>query len=73
MKVLASLSADWGSVWQRRQVEAEAWSELHPLAELDHPILIKSREQFGADPAQDLPRGLIECSGELRLQEVRFS
>ncbi|MGV8973229.1 MAG: DUF3039 domain-containing protein [Rhodoglobus sp.] len=73
VKVLAALNEGWGNVRQRRQVEAETWSELHPFAELDHPILVKSREQFGEDPARDQPRGLIDCSGELRLQEVRFS
>ncbi len=69
--VLHELKDGWPRPGVRRQIEQEHWEELRPLAELNHPILVKAREVMGSDPKQDHPRGRIECTGDLALAEIR--
>lgn len=71
LQVLRSLQDGWESASQQRAIQDQRWHDLHPLAELAHPILAKCREQFGSDPAADLYRGRIDSSGALALAEVR--
>ena len=73
LAVLVDLKNGWSSPWPRRLIETADWNSLRPLAELPHPILQKAREILGSEPVNDHPRGLIDCSGELRLAEVRSS
>ena len=67
------LKTDWGSVDQRRAVGEERWMDLHPFADIDHPIIRKAADQLGSDPIADASASLIHCSGPWRLQEVRMS
>lgn len=65
------LPSGWDCVQQLRSIQTESWTDLHPLAALDHPIIRKAAGQFGPEPGQDLARDVIRCSGALRLLEVR--
>lgn len=65
------LTAGWDSPFPLRWLSEDAYGELHPLSELPHPIVAKSAEWFGSDPAEDIVVGRIESSTHLRLSEVK--
>ncbi len=69
--VLRDLKDGWGSPWVRRAIDQQQWDDLRPLADFDHPILVKAREVMGSDVTNDHPRGRIDCSRDLALSEVR--
>lgn len=71
LHLLAGLDDGWDNAYQRRHIQERRWKELHPLALLDHPALAKAVEQFGSDPAGDISKGTIACTGNLHLQKVR--
>ena len=72
MRVLRNdLNEGWANPRPQRSLELGQFSDLFPLSELDHPIVRKAAEMFGADPDEDLASETIRCSGELRLAEVR--
>lgn len=48
----------------------DAWS---PLCEFDHPIVRKTADSFGPDPANDLHEGAIRSSHTVQLLEVKQS
>jgi len=74
LRVLAEdLTDGWESVCEARLIAEGRFDELHPLAELPHPIVLKAAQAVGQDPAGDNVVGLIRSSTTLRLLEVKSS
>lgn len=74
MRLLREDLADgWGSPYPRRRLEEGDLGALHPLSELDHPIIRKALESIGDDPTADLVEGKIHSSTTLLLLEIRTS
>lgn len=67
------LGAGWASPEARRAAAAGREIDLHPLSELDHPIVAKAVECFGEDPSQDNPVGPIRASTAYPLYEIKVS
>lgn len=68
--IAEDLTADWASPLPRRQLADGRLDDLHPLAELPHPIILKAAEAFPHD-GPDNPIGDIECSSQPALMEVK--
>ena len=72
LRVLSGdLTTDWASPQPQRALASGELMDLHPLSELQHPIIIKAAQAFGPDPAHDNFVGPIHSSTHLRLLEVR--
>ncbi|MDM4763645.1 DUF3039 domain-containing protein [Galbitalea sp. SE-J8] len=54
-------------------ISSEGLDPHSPLIEIDHPIIKKAAESFGADPAADLHEGPIRSSRRNRLLEIKQS
>lgn len=67
------LTSGWGSPLPRRALASGDHVALHPLSELDHPIVRKCAEVIGADEAEDNGVGRVESSRSLVLVEVKTS
>ncbi|UGT64100.1 DUF3039 domain-containing protein [Nocardia asteroides] len=65
------LPTGWANPDHLRLITEGRWQQLHPLAELSHPLLRKAVDLYGSDPLADPAPRLIKGSGELRLQELR--
>ncbi|MFC8531046.1 DUF3039 domain-containing protein [Nocardia sp. NPDC057227] len=72
LRLLAEdLPTGWEDPDHLRAIAERRWQQLHPVAELPHPLLRKAVELYGSDPLGDPAPRLIKSSGELRLQELR--
>ncbi|MEX5635540.1 DUF3039 domain-containing protein [Parafrankia sp. FMc2] len=72
LRLLAEdLTAGWASPRPRRLLADGDVAELHPLSELQHPIIAKATESFGPDPAEDRHHGAIAASTKLALLEIK--
>lgn len=46
-------------------------TNLHPLSELPHPIIVKASESVGQDPGEDNHNGPVRCSSKIPLLEIK--
>jgi Protein of unknown function (DUF3039) len=67
------LTSDWESAQPQRALADGRLADLHPLSELQHPIIAKAANSFGADAAEDNFVGPIASSTRLRLLEIKQS
>lgn len=67
------LTSGWVSPMPRRWITSGEHSELHPISELPHPIVMKATESFGSDAADDNFVGPIVTATKLRLLEIKQS
>lgn len=67
------LRSGWGSPAPRRLLEGDAYEALHPLGELQHPIIRQASESISATPAEDIVEGSIKGIEQLRLLEIKTS
>lgn len=67
------LTDGWAQPWPRRALAVGDLFSLHPVSELPHPIVAKAVECFGANPDDDIHRGVIRESTKLPLLEIRTS
>lgn len=65
------LTTGWDDASARRALADGRLETLCPVAELRHPLIAKSREWFGSDPAGDSYHQPIACAANLGLFEVR--
>ena len=54
-------------------IDARSLDALSPLSSVDHPIVRKAAESFGADPGDDHHEGPVRSSTTVRLLEIRMS
>jgi len=72
IRVLREDLADgWNDRYPLRAISNGAFSELHPLPELPHPIILKAAESLGKDEENDNYAGFIASSTKLKLMEVK--
>ncbi|BCN51607.1 DUF3039 domain-containing protein [Prescottella equi] len=71
LKVLSTLNAGWENPIRQRAVTARNWDALHPFPDLEHPLILKSAETYGDDPANDPAPQHISCARDFRLLKVR--
>lgn len=57
----------WDDPTCQRQIAAENWAALHPLAELAHPVIAKAAELYGSNPDHDPAPQPIASSSDPRL------
>lgn len=61
----------WEEPWVQHAIRAGRHEDLHPLADLPHPLIRKATECFGEIPEQDSPEGPVAASKHLALQEIK--
>lgn len=72
LRVLAEdLTTGWSSPRPQRLLAEGRVADLHPLSELPHSIIAKATDSFGQDASADNCVGLIACSTNLRLMEIK--
>lgn len=71
--ILEDLADGWETPHQRRAAAEERWHELHPLAELAHPIIRKASATLGPDTAGAGNLSPISCAASIPLYELRMS
>ena len=67
------LTSGWASPFPRRVLADGQLMQLHPLSELDHPLILKAAESIGTDPSEDSDEGRIRGSTLLHLREIKIS
>ncbi|MCJ0949751.1 DUF3039 domain-containing protein (plasmid) [Rhodococcus erythropolis] len=70
------LSVDLGDGWDdpspQRAIVDRRWSDLHPFAELPHPLIRKASELYGTNPDHDPAPQAIVSAKEMHLLKVRL-
>lgn len=67
------LRSGWESPAPRRLLADEAYEALHPLSELQHPIIRQARASISVAPDEDIVEGTIKGIEQFRLLEIKTS
>lgn len=67
------LRSGWDSPAPRRLLVEGTYTALHPMGELQHPIIRQATESIAANPSGDIVEGIIKGVKQLRLLEIKTS
>lgn len=65
------LNSEWENPAPKRALEEGAYSDLHPLSELPHPLIRKAVDAFGEDEHEDGTREKIRSATAITLWKIR--
>lgn len=66
------LTSGWDNPGPRRSIEEQQFTDLLPLSDLPHPLILKAAATLGAPPENADLDGRIQCVSGVTLHKVRL-